>query len=201
MERKHGPWTIRETAEKYRDEFIAVAADSVTRPDGKPGTYATVRMKPGVSVLPVEPDGTIYLTRQFRYALGAESVEAVSGGIEDEDAAAATARKELHEELGVEAAELISLGRMDMDTAIVCSPVNLFLARGLKFTEAEQEGTERIEPFKTTLEQAVGMVLQSEITHGPSCVLILKAARFLEGRERRYNDRKQQPREGTDDGE
>ncbi|HEX8127950.1 MAG TPA: NUDIX hydrolase [Pyrinomonadaceae bacterium] len=181
MERKHGAWTIRATEEKYRDEFIEVYQDSVTRPDGEPGTYATVHLKPGVSVLPIDADGTIYLTRQFRYAAGAESVEAVSGGIEGEDADAA-ARKELREELGIEAAELISLGRMDMDTSIVRSPVSLFLARGLKFTEAEQEGTERIEPFKTTLEQAVGMILRSEITHSPSCVLILKAARYLEGR-------------------
>jgi 8-oxo-dGTP pyrophosphatase MutT (NUDIX family) len=181
MERKHGPWTIKGTAEQYRDEFIAVYADSVIRPDGEPGTYATVHMKPGVSILPVEGDGTIYLTRQFRYAAGGESIEVVSGGVDGEDAAAA-AKKELHEELGIEAAELIALGRMDMDTSIVKSPVSLYLARGLKFTEAEQESTERIEPFKTTLEQAVGMVLRSEITHSPSCVLILKAARYLEGR-------------------
>jgi 8-oxo-dGTP pyrophosphatase MutT (NUDIX family) len=181
MERKHGPWTIRETAEKYRDEFIAVYADSVIRPDGEPGTYATVRMKPGVSVLPVERDGTVYLTRQFRYAAGAESVEAVSGGVEGEDASE-SAKKELREELGIEAAELIDLGRMEMDTSIVHSPVSLFLARGLKFTGAEQEGTERIEPFRTTLEEAAGMVWRSEITHGPSCVLILKAARYLEER-------------------
>jgi len=181
MERKHGPWTIKETTEKYRDDFIAVYEDSVIRPDGEPGTYATVRMKPGVSVLPVDHDGTIYLTRQFRYATGAESVEAVSGGVEDEHEDA-SARRELREELGIEATELIRLGRMDMDTSIVRSPVGLFLARGLKFTEAEQEGTERIKPFKTTLEQAVGMVLRSEITHGPSCVLLLKAARYPEGR-------------------
>jgi 8-oxo-dGTP pyrophosphatase MutT (NUDIX family) len=181
MERKHGPWTIKETAEKYRDEFIAVYEDSVVRPDGKPGTYATVHLKPGVSVLPVDTDGTIYLTRQFRYATGAESIEAVSGGIDEEDASE-SAKRELREELGIEASELISLGQMDMDTSIVRSPVSLFLARGLKFTEAEQEGTERIEPFKTTLEQACGMVLRSEITHSPSCVLLLKADRYLEGR-------------------
>ena len=181
MERKHGPWIIKERAEKHRDEFIEVYEDSVIRPDGEPGTYATVRMKPGVSVLPLERDGTIYLTRQFRYALGAESVEVVSGGIEGEDASE-SAKRELREELGIEAAELISLGRMDMDTSIVRNPVSLFLARELKFTEAEQEGTERIEPFKTTLEAALGMVSRSEITHGPSCVLLLKAARYLEGR-------------------
>jgi 8-oxo-dGTP pyrophosphatase MutT (NUDIX family) len=180
MEKRHGPWTIKESREKYRDDFIVVYEDSVTRPDGEPGAYATVRMKPGVSVLPVERDGTVYLVRQFRYAAGAESVEAVSGGIDDDEDAPGAARKELREELGIEAAELTSLGRMDMDTSIVRSPVSLFLARGLKFTEAEPEGTERIEPFKTTLEQAVGMVLRSEITHSPSCVLILKASRYLE---------------------
>jgi 8-oxo-dGTP pyrophosphatase MutT (NUDIX family) len=182
MERKHGPWTIKETAEKYRDKFIAVYEDSVVRPDGEPGTYATVHLKPGVSVLPVDTDGTIYLTRQFRYATGAESIEVVSGGIDDGEDAAESAKRELREELGIEASELISLGRMDMDTSIVRSPVSLFLARGLKFTEAEQEGTERIEPFKTTLEQACAMVLRSEITHSPSCVLLLKAGRYPEGR-------------------
>jgi 8-oxo-dGTP pyrophosphatase MutT (NUDIX family) len=181
MERKHGPWKIKERTEKHRDDFIAVYEDSVTRPDGEPGKYSTIEMKAGVAVLPFERDGTVYLTRQFRYALGAESIEGVCGGVEDEDASE-SAKRELKEELGVEAAELISLGRMDMDTSILRCPVSLFLARGLKFTEAEQEGTERIEPFKTTLEQAVGMVMRSEITHSPSCVLILKAARYLEGR-------------------
>jgi len=182
MERKHGPWTIKERSEKYRSEFIQVYEDSVTRPDGEPGTYATVRMKPGVSILPIEPDGTIYLTRQFRYAAGAQSVEVVSGGVEGDDPdAAESAKKELREELGIEASEVVSLGQMDMDTSIVHSPVSLFIARGLKFIEAEQEGTERIEPFRTTLDQALGMVMQSEITHSPSCVLLLKAARYLEG--------------------
>jgi len=184
MESKHGPWTIKERAEKYRDEFITVYADSVVRPDGEPGTYATVHLKAGVSVLPIDTDGTIYLTRQFRYATGAESIEAVSGGM-DEDDASESAKRELREELGIEAGELVSLGRMDMDTSIVRSPVSLFLARGLKFTEAEQESTERIEPFRTTLDQAIEMVLQSEITHSPSCVLLLKAGRYLEGREGR----------------
>ena len=68
MPRKHGPWTIRKTVEKHRDDFIEVHEDHVIRPDGGPGTYVNVKLKAGVSVLPIEPDGTIYLTRQFRYA-------------------------------------------------------------------------------------------------------------------------------------
>src|SRR4028118_1820573 len=99
MERKHGPWTIKARTEKHRDEFITVYVDDVVRPDGEPGTYSTVRLKPGVSVLPVASDGTIYLARQFRYAVGAESIEAIRGGEEDEDAKE-TAKREKSEEKG-----------------------------------------------------------------------------------------------------
>ena len=32
MERKQGPWTIRFTTEKHRDDFIGVTVDDVSRP-------------------------------------------------------------------------------------------------------------------------------------------------------------------------
>ena len=44
MARKHGPWTIHRTDEQFRNDFISVSQDQVTRPDGKAGQYATVAM-------------------------------------------------------------------------------------------------------------------------------------------------------------
>ena len=41
---------------------------------------------------------------------------------------------------------------------------------------AAPEGTELIRQVKLTLSEAVHRVMQSEITHGPSMTLILKAA-------------------------
>ena len=179
MARRNGPWTIEETAEQYRNGLITVREDRVTRPDGEPGSYATVEMRPGVAVLPVDRDGVAQLTRQFRYALGRESVEVVSGAIDEGEEPLEAARREAKEELGVTAEDWIDLGRMDLDTSTLRAPVRLFLARGLGFTESEQEGTETIEPLKVPLAEAVRMVLESEITHGPSCVLILKAGHRL----------------------
>ena len=55
------------------------------------------------------------------------------------------------------------------------------LARRLKFGEHERESTERLQPLKVKFEEAVSMVSDGRVTQGISCVLILKAARLLEG--------------------
>ncbi|CAD5983090.1 NUDIX hydrolase [Planktothrix tepida] len=175
MAQKHGPWTIEETYQKYENSFINVREDRVLQPDGKPGSYATVKMKPGVAILPIDGDRHVYLTRQFRYALGQESIEVVCGAVEDNEPSLTAAKREIEEELGIKAEALIELGFFDLDISIVHCPVHLFLAKQFSFTETHQEGTETIETVCLPLEQAVKMVINSQITHAPSCVLILKA--------------------------
>jgi ADP-ribose pyrophosphatase len=175
----HGPWQIVGSREVYRDPWIELQKDDVIRPDGRPGTHCIVRMKLGVSVLPLDDDGTVYLTEEFHYGIGRQAIEVVSGGIEKGDTPLATAQRELAEELGIEARDWHDLGTVDPFTTIVVSPTRLFLARGLSFGTTAQEGTERIGKYQCTLVEAVEMVLDSQITHGPSCVLILKVARIL----------------------
>lgn len=179
MAQKHGPWTIQETTQKYQDSFINVREDKVLQPDGQPGMYATVKMKPGVAILPIGSDARVYLTQQFRYALGKESVEVVSGAIEENEPPLEAAKREIREEVGIEAAEWIELGCFDIDTSIIDCPVHLFLAKQLTFTTTNREGTETIETVKVPLDVAVQMVMDSVITHAPSCVLILKADNVL----------------------
>lgn len=179
MAQKHGPWTIQETSQKYHNSFIDVLEDQVLQPDGQPGMYATVKMKPGVGILPIDSDRVVYLTRQFRYALGKESIEVVCGALEEDEPPLEAAQREIQEELGIKAEEWITLGVFDLDTSIVHCPVHLFLTKQLTFTQTNQEGTETIERLRMPLETAVQMVMDSKITHAPSCVLILKADKAL----------------------
>lgn len=179
MTQKHGSWTIEETHQKYENSFINVHEDRVLQPDGKPGSYATVTMKPGIAILPIDSDHTVYLTRQFRYALGQESIEVVCGAVEDNEPPLTAAKREIEEELGIKAEELIELGFFDLDTSIVHCPVHLFVVTQFTFTQTHPEGTESIETVHLSLEQAVKMVMNSEITHAPSCVLILKATHAI----------------------
>src|SRR5215216_5084594 len=176
MERKHGPWTVESSERLYADEFAEVWVDEVSRPGVEPARRVTMRMKEGVAVLALDGEGFAHLVRTFRYAVGRECVEVVQGGEPE-----ASARRELKEELGVEAEELTDLGLVDAVTSQVYSPARIFLARGLTFGESETESTESLRPFKVKFDEAVRMVMDGEITQGLSCALILKAKLFLEG--------------------
>jgi 8-oxo-dGTP pyrophosphatase MutT (NUDIX family) len=179
MERKHGAWTVKSSERIYADEFAEVWVDEVLKPDGEPGRRATLRMKPGVAVLAVDGEGFAHLVRTFRYAVGKHCVEAVQGSIEEDEESDAAARRELKEELGIEAAELTDLGLVDAITSQVFSPARLFLARSISFGETNTDSTETLEPFKVKFEEAVRMVIDGEITQGISCTLILKASRLI----------------------
>ena len=172
---KHGPWTIVQSNEVYRDAWMTVRMDNVIRPDGEPGTYSTVRIKPGVCVIPVADDGTCYLTKEFHYAVGRDTIEGISGGIEDGETPEVAAARELEEEVGIIAGRLLSLGVVDPLTAAMLSPTKMFLATDLRFTQTNLESTECIERVEMQFEEALRMVIESEITHAPSCVAILKA--------------------------
>jgi 8-oxo-dGTP pyrophosphatase MutT (NUDIX family) len=180
MERKHGPWTVRSSERLYGDEFAEVWVDEVSKPGAEPSRRVTMRMKPGVAVLALDGEGVAHLVKTFRYSVGKECVEVVQGGAEEGEEPSEAARRELKEELGVEAEELTDLGLVDAVTSQVYSPARIFLARGLSFGETERESTEDLQTVRVKFDEAVRMVMDGEITQGISCALILKASRLLE---------------------
>ena len=73
---KQTPWTVLKSDQKYCRDILEVCEDQVIDAQGKEGTYSTVKMPPGICVIPFDDEGFVYLTREFRYALGRESIEA-----------------------------------------------------------------------------------------------------------------------------
>jgi 8-oxo-dGTP pyrophosphatase MutT (NUDIX family) len=186
MELMNGPWKIKSSRSVYQDDFFEVNQDEVIRPDGEPGTYATIQMKPGVAILPLDEDGqTVFLTSQFRYAMGQYSVEVVCGGIDEGENSLEAAQRELQEEVGIRAEDWTHLGQFELDTSILQNPIDLFICRKLHFTEKNPEGSETVQTLKTSLSEIVSMVMDGRIKHGPSCVLILKAHLYLEAQQTR----------------
>jgi 8-oxo-dGTP pyrophosphatase MutT (NUDIX family) len=184
MAKSNGPWKVEESTCTYKGEFIEVYEDRVINPEGKPDTYATVTTPPGAAVLPIDDQGIIYLARQFRYAIGKESMEAASGAIEDGEADEEAAKRELREELGIAAKEFVDLGIVNSNTSLMREKSHLFLAFSLTFKEPEREGSEQMRTVSMPLDEAVRLVMTNEIFSTVTCTLILKAKEYMKDESR-----------------
>lgn len=178
----YGPWKIKKRTQIYQDPWLTLYVDDVLQPDGKPSTYSIVHIKKGSSVLPLDDQGRVYLTEGFHYGVGKVTIEVCSGGSDGEETALQTAQRELKEELGITAQEWIDLGLIDPFTSSIDTPSRIFLAKKLTFGKPQLEGTETLQPYVVPLSKAVELVMNSTITDGTSCTLILKAAEYLRGK-------------------
>ncbi|QDV22147.1 NUDIX domain-containing protein [Aureliella helgolandensis] len=173
---KYGPWKIQHSSDVYADPWIRVQRDEVIRPDGAPGSYAVVHLKSGVCVIAVDQAGDVHLTQEFHYAVGRETIEGVSGGIEAGESPQVSAARELAEELGLEGAKWTHLGQVDPFTASIASTVDLYLAQDLSECVASPEGTELIEHVVVPMAEALQWVRDGRITHAPTCVALMRIA-------------------------
>ena len=174
MMQEHGPWQITDTKRQYENPWIRVDEHAVIHPNGKAGIFGIVSILPGVAVLAMDEEQNVYLCREFRFAKGYESIEAVCGGMNQNETYLQAAQRELREELGIEAADWTDLGEVNSFTTVVDSPQRIFLAQQLSFYDAQPEGSEQIAMVKLPFKDVLQAVVNGIITHDLTCILVLK---------------------------
>lgn len=123
-----------------RDPYFYVVRDAVEFPDGARRTYTRVihAGNGGAAVLPVL-DGRIVLIRLFRHAPRAWTWEIPRGGIEPDQTPEDAARAEVHEEIGGDIADLVSLGPFLALSNLQSNHAHLFWARLSRIGRPQQE--------------------------------------------------------------
>src|SRR5215475_11187647 len=179
LPRQHGPYTVLASEPKYSNRWIALREDRVIRPGGTEGLFGVVEMTSGSSVLAIDAEDTVFLVREYKYAIGRDSLEVVSGAMDEGETPLVAAQRELCEETGLVAADWQDMGTVDPFTTAIRCRNHLFLARELTQTVATPEDGEALTVVPVPFETALRMVLEGEISHAGSCVLILRAARLL----------------------
>ena len=176
----NGPWKIKESHEKYKNSWIRVREDQVIHPNGENGIFGIVEILPWVSVLPMDEDGFVYLAKEFDYSIGKEGVQLASGGIDANESSLNAAKRELKEELGIEANEWVDLWTIEWFATVIQLSVTMYFARGLTFLQANPEGTEKIEMVRMLFEEALKTITKrNEVFDVTSYILISKVAEYL----------------------
>ncbi len=172
---EHNPWTTLEVTEVYDNPWIQVSHHDVLTPAGKPGLYGTVHFKNrAVGILPLADNGDTWLVGQYRFPLSEYHWEIPMGGSPLEEAPEATALRELKEETGLTATELLPLGRFHMSNCISDEEGYIYAAKGLTEGEQELDDTEELVIRRVSFNEVFAMASDGRITDALSVMAILK---------------------------
>ncbi len=159
--------------EVYRNPWLAVEVHEIVHPTGAPGEHLLVVSGRASAVLVVEDDSFI-LASQPRFGARSRFMEIVKGGAGEGETAFDCAKRELREELGLEASDWTPLGRTYEIPSIMDAPVELFLASRLTRVATEQEHVEDIRLVRIPIEDAYHAALDGRIDDAVTLAAMLR---------------------------
>ena len=137
-------------------------------------TFQIIRHPGGAGVLPVFGDGTIALIRQLRPAVGAFLLEIPAGRLCPEEPPLSCACRELQEETGLTATEIIPLGTIYSSPGVFDEIIHLFAATGISQGIAQPEAYEEIEVVRLPLDEAMEMAADGRISDAKTLAALLR---------------------------
>jgi ADP-ribose pyrophosphatase len=168
---------------RYHGRVINLDVETVGFPDGSTGQLEMVRHPGASAVLPLLDGGTgdedrLLLLRQYRHAAGGFIWEIPAGRLEPGELPADCARRELAEEAGVEAAQLIELTTIYTTPGFTDERIHLFLALGLTEGVHAREPDEFLELHAVPWTQVMRLIRRGEIMDAKTLVALLYARAF-----------------------
>ena len=177
------PWKAQSSREVYKNAWIRVREDQVIRPDGNPGVYGVIEVRPSVGVVALDKQDRVVLVGQWRYTVNRYSWEIPRGGSQPDEAdMLKVAQRELAEEAGLIARNWEKLGAVDVCNGVADDVQTLFLATDLSATEMNLDPEEDITVEWKPFEEAVRMALDGRITEVCSVAALFQVALWKKSR-------------------
>jgi len=161
----------------FRGKLLHVKRDTVRLPDDGTATREYIVHPGAVMIVPRLPDGTLLFERQYRYPLDRIFIEFPAGKIDSDETPEATARRELLEETGYEAARWSYLATLHPLITYSTERIDIYVADELKHVGAKLDHGEFVETFSATLDEALDWLDRGEITDVKTMLGLLLLAR------------------------
>lgn len=172
------PWVRGPARLVYDNPWIRVSEYAATAPTGHPATYGLVSYKNyAVAVLPLFDDGTTVLVGQHRFPLESYSWEIPEGGGPLAHDPLKSARRELAEETGLQAADWREVLRVELSNSVSDERAIGYLATGLSPVEdgPRPDDTEAIELARVPFREALDAAMAGHLADVLTVAMLLKA--------------------------
>ncbi len=172
------------TRRVYTGRVLNLDVDTVRFPNGSTGELEIIRHPGASAVVPFVdsfrgPDPQILLIRQYRYAAGRYIYEIPAGRLETGERPDDCARRELLEETGTSARELVHLGGFFTTPGFIDEFIHLFAAVAEEVQAASPEADEFISVDTRSFSEVKEMVRTGRIVDGKTIVALHLAEKIL----------------------
>ena len=163
----------------YEGRLIHVKQDEVYLPNGEKGIREYIKHPGAVCCVPILDDGRIVLIRQFRYTIKKEIIEVPAGKIDDDETPIDAAERELEEEIGFKAKNLILLNKIYPAVGFANEEMWIYLTKNLEKSLKKPDEDEFIQIMPVDFENALEMIWSGQIRDAKTIIALLWADRFL----------------------
>jgi len=175
------PWQTLNIEERYDNPWINITHRKVINPSGGPGIYGVVHFKnTAIGILPLDEDYNTWIVGQYRYTLEEYSWEIPEGGGPLGQDVLDSAKRELKEETGIEAAKWTEILEMNTSNSVTDEYGVAYVAQDLTFGESEPEDTEDLLVKKIPFSELYQMVMAGMIKDALSMITIMKAKALMD---------------------
>jgi ADP-ribose pyrophosphatase len=165
--------------ELWRGSVGRFGEDDIELPDGRRLTLAVLEHPGACAVVPVLADGRVVMLRQYRYAVHQTLWEVPAGKLDPGESLEHCAQRELEEETGYRAGQLISLGSIVTTPGFCDERIHLFLARELSAGTQALAHNESLECALLPFSEVLEMAENAEISDAKTAIAIVRARRHL----------------------
>jgi ADP-ribose pyrophosphatase len=164
----------------YRGRVFDVYEGEVCFPNGRKSLQSWIDHKPCIAVVPVTDAGKLILVRQYRHATRRIITEIPAGAIDKgEESVEACAQRELAEEIGFQAKQLVKLFEGYLIPGYGNEYMYFFLARELFRLHLPPDEDEFIETLTVSCEEAEAMIKTREVVDVKTALGICLATAWL----------------------
>lgn len=164
----------------FRGRLLDVYRDRVQLPNGHESAREYIKHVGAACVVPVDDDGNVIIEKQFRYPFDSVLTEIPAGKLDSkQEPHLDAALRELKEETGYSAKEMIYLGEFYPTCAYSDEIIHMYLAKGLEKGEQRLDEDEFVGVEKKPLKELVDDIMQGRIADGKTQTAILKAYLYL----------------------
>ena len=177
------PMDLTEVTLRRKDVFdgriVKVHVDDVRLPNGQEALREVVDHVDGAAVLAMDEENRVLVVRQYRYVFGRVLAELPAGKLDPGEDPAAGALRELKEETGAEPEIFLPLGKIIPAPGCYGEVLNLFLARGLKFSQQHLDPDEFLHVERVPFNEMVHRCVNGEIDDAKTVAAVLRAKILL----------------------